>query len=210
MIYSLKLVRQLPQFVTKLKWFPLLFLLLSTSPYAAENMFYLKIGSAWPDKASQSWDAEFMYGYFIDRKVGFGVAADFLWDTYTQERPVGTSGQMETVKDESSYMFPIMGYVVFDPLPYQMIHPMLKLAIGYNSMQYSVKPAVLPDHPGYYYGLIVKLGVDGLYNLGEQAAVFLGLDYQWADTKTGKDSQGYFYRRDMSGVGIHIGFRFLL
>jgi len=211
-----ELGKRFPGFVTKLGGFPLLFLLVSSAPFASEKMFCLQIGPAWPSKTSTAWDAEVMYGLFIDKKVGFGVAADFLWNTYTQERLVvgGQPGQMETVKDESSYMFPVMGYVVFDPLPYQIIHPMLKFSIGYNSLKYNLNykapPAVITEHSGYYYGLIVKLGADGLYNLGEQAAVFLGLEYQWADTKSTENNEGFFWRRDMSGAGIHIGFRFLL
>ena len=209
MIHSIELGNRLPGFVTKFGWLPVLFLLLFSDIGASEKMFYLKIGPTWPSRTSSSWDAEFMYGYFVDKKVGFGVSADFLWNTFTQKRDMG-NGYDSTVKEESSYMFPIMGFIVFDPLPYQMIHPVLKFEIGYNSMQYNSNPAGQTEHPGYYNGLIVKLGADGLYNLGEQAAVFLGLEYQWADTKTKKDSNGYLSHRDMSGAGIHIGFRFLL
>jgi hypothetical protein len=188
----------------------LYFLFLFPSPiHASERLFSLQIGPSWPSVTTSAWDAEVMYGLFIDKKVGFGVAADFLWKTITLERPVA-NGLMEPVKDESSYMYPIMGFIVFDPVPFQVIHPMVKFAIGYNSLNYKVKPVEITDHPGYYYGMIVKLGLDGLYNLGEQAAVFLGLEYQWADTKTTKDSKGYLSHRDMSGTGLHIGFRFLL
>jgi hypothetical protein len=182
---------------------------------AAERLLSLQIGPSWPEDASPAWDAEAMYGLLVDKKVGFGIAVDFLWNTSTQERPVSgsASGQMETVKDVSNYMFPVMGFIVFDPIPYQVIHPLLNFKIGYNSLSYTLTmPVPDPKLPpsGYYYGLIIKAGADGLYNLGEQAAVFLGLEYQWADTKSTKDSEGHFRHMNMSGAGLHLGFRFLL
>jgi hypothetical protein len=197
-------------FVTLLGAFLLSSAFFHTSCHASEKLFSLQIGPTWPSATSSAWNTEFMFGTFVDKKVGFGIAADFLWNTLTQEQRDEQTGQLKTTKDESSYMYPIMGFIVFDPMPYQMIHPMLKFEMGYNSLQYHVDPEVQPDKQGYYYGMIVKLGIDGLYNLGEQAAVFLGLEYQWADTKTTKYSGGIFYRRDMSGTGLTIGFRFLL
>jgi hypothetical protein len=208
-LLPIELVVKRSYFVTLFGAFLYCFSLFYSPCLASERLFSLQIGPTWPTATSSAWNAELMFGTFVDKKVGFGIAADFLWNTLTQEADAG-NGQMRTIKDESSYMYPIMGFIVFDPMPYQIIHPLLKFEIGYNSLQYHVDPAVLPDHPGYYYGMIVKLGIDGLYNLGEQAAIFLGLEYQWADTKTTKDGQGFFSRRDMSGTGLSVGFRFLL
>jgi hypothetical protein len=186
--------------------------LLGFQANASEKLFSLKIGPVWPSATLSAWDAECMYGAFFDKKVGFGVAADFLWNTYTQEQDLGNGAKL-TIHDQSSYMFPVMGFIMFDPAPMLLVHPMLKFEIGYNSLLYtdtSLVRTLNAPRSGYYYGLIVKIGADGLYNLGEQVAVFLGLEYQWANTKTTADSGGIFYRRDMSGIGIRMGFRFLL
>ena len=92
-----------------------------------------------------------------------------------------------------------------------MIYNSKKDSLGYPSPQTDTIIHETPNSKsGYYYGLIVKFGVDGLYNLGEQTAIFAGLEYQWADTKTNSDNKGLFSRRDMSGIGIRMGFRFLL
>jgi hypothetical protein len=192
---------------------------LTGSTYAKETFVSIKIGPTWPQELlsssnSTAWDGELLYGVFIDRKVGFGVAADFLWNTKSQEQH-DTSGFLFVTKSEESYMIPVMGFLVFDPIPNAIVHPMLRFEIGYNSLFFNSKTdsTVHPtsnSENGYYYGLIVKLGADGLYNLGEQTAIFAGLEYQWADTKTNANSKGLFARRDMSGIGIRMGFRFLL
>jgi len=183
--------------------------LLGFQANASEKLFSLKIGPTWPSAISTSWDGELLYGSIIDKKVGFGIAADFLWNTSSVEIDTGT-GLKRTIWDESSYMFPIMGFILFDPVPQSMIHPVLKFEIGYNSLLYSRSQDTGIAASGYYYGLIIKIGADGLYNLGEQTAIFVGLDYQWADTRNAANASGYFYRRDMSGIGIRMGFRFLL
>jgi hypothetical protein len=163
----------------------------------------------WPTAITTSWDGELMYGALVDQKVGFGVAVDFLWNSNSLDS-VGVLGTHKTIRNESSYMFPIMGFIAFDPLPRAMVHPMFTMKIGYNSMVYSRSPDSSIPAAGYYYGLIIKLGVDGLYNIGERSAVFAGLEYQWADTRNVADGLGRFYRRDMSGIGLRMGFRFLL
>jgi hypothetical protein len=191
-----------------------------SSVFANETFVSLKIGPTWPQELlssgnSAAWDGEVLYGVFVDRKVGFGVAADFLWNTKSQDQLDPSTGLLFVTKSEESYMIPIMGFLVFDPIPTAMIHPMLRFEIGYNSLIYNSKTdsTVHPtsnSENGYYYGLIVKIGADGLYNLGEQTAIFAGLEYQWADTKTNADNKGLFARRNMSGIGIRMGFRFLL
>jgi hypothetical protein len=193
---------------------------LMISSNANETFVSLKIGPTWPQELinsgnSTAWDGEFLYGVFVDRKVGFGFATDFLWNAKSQDQLDPSTGLLFVTKSEESYMVPLMGFLVFDPIPTAIIHPMLRFEIGYNSLFYNSKtdstahPASNSEN-GYYYGLIVKIGADGLYNLGEQTAIFAGLEYQWANTQTNANSKGLFARRDMSGIGIRMGFRFLL
>jgi hypothetical protein len=177
---------------------------------ASEKLFSLNFGAVWPSITSQSWNGEFIGATFIDRQIGFGIAADILWNKKTEAQQNGVV--LITTKEESYYMIPVMGTIVFDPLPGMLLHPQFKAAIGYNSLFYTLnaqdRDPAAPKN-GYYYGLIVKIGADGLYNLGEQSAIYFGLDYQWAELKQNTDIANHFYYRDMGGLGLHIGFRFL-
>jgi hypothetical protein len=192
---------------------------LTGSTYAKETFVSIKIGPTWPHDELNSdhptaWDGELLYGIFIDRKVGFGISADFLWNTNTVVKD--SLGKSWAAREEGTYMFPVMGFIVFDPIPNAVVHPMMRFEIGYNSLLYylKIRDAVTTQTPtsnnGYYNGLIVKIGIDGLYNLGEQTAIFAGLEYQWANTSTNQNAEGFFSQLDMSGVGIRMGFRFLL
>jgi hypothetical protein len=193
----------------------------STNTNAYEKLLSLEIGPTWPSVISNrtSWNAEIMYGALIDRKLGFGVAGNFLWNTYSNEITL-ESGKKYIASEESIFMYPIIGFILFDPASYLVVHPLFRFDIGYNSMSYNYKNIVvgskisenasLLPQSVYYYGLIVKIGVDGCYNLGDHASVFLGMEYRWANTRTSEDDNGYFSRIDMSGLGIHAGARFLL
>lgn len=187
--------------------------------YAKETFVSVKIGPTWPhDQLNSdhptSWDGELLYGIFIDRKVGFGIAADFLWNTNTVVKD--SVDRKWAAREEGTYMFPVMGFLVFDPIPNAVVHPMMRFEIGYNSLLYylKIRDAYTTQNPtsnnGYYNGLIVKIGIDGLYNLGEQTAIFAGIEYQWANTTTNQNAEGFFSQLDMSGIGIRMGFRFLL
>ncbi len=121
-----------------------------------------------------------------------------------------------------AFMFPVLGFVMIDPVPNLIVHPSAQFQIGYNSM-YSVTtgydttgtgndPTKRKEvsHSDYYYGLIMKAIVDANYNLGESSTIFLGVEYQWAGTKTQSNTAGLFAKRDMSGIGLRAGFRVAL
>ncbi len=182
----------------------------------AETMLTLKIGPTWPQALLStgvpSGDAEIEYGMMIDKKVAFGIAGDFLWNAQSKE--VRDSTHFKTISEQNTFMFPIMGFFLLDPVPSLIVHPVARFQIGYNSMIYSYKEADSSKAPTplspYFYGLIIKASADALYNLGEHASLFLGLEYQWADTKTTSNTNGEFDKRDMSGIGIRAGFRVVL
>ena len=182
----------------------------------AQTLFSLKIGPTWPQgllsTGTASWDAGLDYGIIVDKKVGFGFAADFLWNVRSHDS-LTSQGTYQPKTEEQSFMFPIMGFFFIDPVPKLIVHPLARFEIGYNSMIRNVKTdstdtKSLTVSP-YFYGLIIKVGADALYNIGENSAVFLGLEYQWADTRTNDTDKG-FNRFDMSGVGIKAGFRIIM
>jgi hypothetical protein len=180
-------------------------------------MLSMKLGLSWPQAllstAVPSGDAELNYGIIVDEKVGLGVAADFLWNVRSKDVPV-SSGHYKTLSDQSTFMFPIMGYFMIDPVPDLVVHPVAHFSIGYNSMTFNytqndASGGKTPVSP-YFYGLIIKTGADAMYNIGKKSALFLGLEYRWADTKTTANTDGLFDKRDMSGIGLSGGFRVIL
>lgn len=185
----------------------------------AEKLFSMTIGMDWPQALLNSGiptgDAEINYGALIDRKVGFGLAADFLWNVQNNDQR-DSSSHFKVITERKTFMFPIMGFFILDPVPNLIIHPVGRFEIGYNSMIYSYKSkdttagaAAIPLSP-YFYGLIIRAGIDGLYNIGERSALFIGLEYQWAGTSTTNNTDGLFDKRDMSGIGLRAGFRVLM
>jgi hypothetical protein len=184
----------------------------------AEKLFSMKIGTTWPQVLLRtgipSGDVEINYGMLIDRKVGFGIAADFLWNVMNKEARDSSGDHFYITSEQKTFMFPIMGFFLLDPMPDLVVHPVARFEIGYNSMIYSYNSkvdalAVKPLSP-YFYGLIIKASIDGLYNLGERSALFLGLEYQWAGTTTTNNNVGLFDKRDMGGIGLRAGFRVLI
>jgi hypothetical protein len=196
----------------------LLLSVLST-PASAEKMLSMKIGMTWPRELLSTGvptgDAEVNYGIIIDKKVAIGVSGNFLWNVQSKEEKVDTggTGHYKTISAQRSFMFPIMGFFQLDPVPDLIVHPVGRFQIGYNSMIYSYTEAdslgnnAKPLSP-YFYGLIMKAGVDAIYDIGENSALFLGMEYRWADTKTA--TSGLFDKRNMGGIGLSAGFRVIL
>lgn len=182
----------------------------------AEKMVSAKIGLSWPRAllatASPSGDAEFNYGTIVDQKLAFGVSGNFLWNVKADVHRVSTGAatHFKTVSEQKTFMFPVMAFFQLDPMPDLMVHPVAHFQIGYNSMIYSFtetdSSTVTPLSP-YFYGLIMKTGVDALYSIGESSSLFLGMEYRWADMQTASNTHGLFDKRNMGGIGISAGFR---
>jgi hypothetical protein len=190
------------------------------SPCFGQHMLEFRLGPSWPQArltmGSPVFDIGLGYGLIVDKKIGFGIATDFLWSTKPDETT--SNGLYKITSKEQFYMFPIMGFFLLDPLPEMVIHPTVHFNIGYNSMIYSVKTDSTSSSGNrptssvspYYYGIIIKVGADGLYNIGERSALFLGFEYQWAGTETKSNSENLFDKRDMSGLCLRFGFRVIL
>jgi hypothetical protein len=190
------------------------------SPHA-ESMLSLKIGTTWPQALLStgicSGDAELNYGALIDRKIGFGFATDFLWNTKEKDVKDLSTNKYRTVSADKSFMFPIMGYFLLDPVPDLIVHPVGKFEIGYNSMIFVTKSvetansSITQVNYPYFYGLIIKGSIDALYDLGERSSLFLGVEYQWANMRNWSKGAGEFFdKRDMSGIGLRGGFRVVM
>ena len=216
MFHSSKLVPHRLNFVTSCFIFCFL-LMLSTAGYASERIASFSIGPVWPKDLLNSgrptsWNAEGIYGIIVDRTVAFGLTSNFLWNTQSKEEKIPATGRDSVIESHEYYMYPISGFIMFDPLYKRVIHPTFRLEIGYNSLKYYERESDVTaiDHPdGYYFGLYTKLAIDGTYDIGKHSSFFVGGSYQWADTRTTESNHTYS-RIDMSGLGLQLGFRFLL
>lgn len=185
------------------------------------NMLRVHFGPLWPrellhsDKPTQ-WDLGLAYGLMIDNKVGVGVGVDFMWNRTAEEVPVaGHPDLVRLTRSESSYLFPVYAFVTVDPMSRLVVHPALTFNLGYNSMVYNsddeqeLSTGTVPedDPDGYYFGWFIRPGLDAIVNLGENAGLFVGVDYQWADVRSAKTEGNTYQRRNMSGVGVKGGLR---
>jgi hypothetical protein len=185
------------------------------------SMLRLHIGPLWPrellhsDKPTQ-WDLGLGYGIMVDKIIGVGVGMDFMWNRTANEVPVDSEpGLVELTRRESSYLFPVYAFVTIDPMSRFVVHPALTFNLGYNSMVYNFDDeqelttgkAPENDPDGYYFGWFIRLALDALVNLGENAALFVGVDYQWANTRSAKTEDNTYQRRNMGGVGVKGGLR---
>jgi hypothetical protein len=197
-------------------------LTLAGSVHAAERLFLLKIGPTWPQKLRfkeepTAWDASVQTGIIVDRKIAFGGGVDFLWDNYNKPTPV-QDDNYRIDKSRKAFMFPVSGYIALTPIPDFKFHPCGSVQIGLNTAYYSEKKdstsisekkdSTLIDENGWYMGFYLKVAADAIFNLGEQAGLFAGIEYQWANMKKLNTQRDDIFRKlDMSGVGIRMGFR---
>ncbi len=199
---------------------------LAVSATAQTKTVDLRFGPVWPrdlldSEKATAWDAAVGYGVTVDRVVGFGIVADFMWN---RNEKTETIGSIEVpYQDVGTYMFPVSGFIVLDPVPDLVVRPVLRFAVGYNSLIYnydidtslSDEQSDQVDPDGYYYGLYLKPSLEAAYNFTEAAGVYAGLEYQWAKTTSAKeytiedDGETRTGNRvyNMSGLGLRMGLR---
>lgn len=197
------------------------------SAAASENVVTLKIGPTWPrvllgSEKATAWDASIMAGKAIDDKFTIGGGLDFLWNNRSSEIPEGAN-TYRLEMSEHSFMFPLSAYLAVTPFPDLIVYPCLSGQIGLNMMYFShqedstnttgANPSKdqLQKNNGFYLGFFWKIAADALFNIGEHSAVFAGLEYQHSNPKkvSNNDKSDLFTKRNMSGIGIRMGFRFI-
>jgi hypothetical protein len=185
---------------------------------SAEKVVALRIGAAWPwdvykenTRMRLCGDAGFEGGAMFDRKFGLGFATNFLWNSVGDERIDTSNATHDTsyilTRERQSFMFPIGIFMLIDPVPKLIVHPTARFQIGYNSLIYNVRDSINTGGVDYYFGLYIRTGLDAYYDFGENTSVYVGGDYQWARTRTVSDRSNRYKRRDMGGLGVHVGFR---
>ena len=191
-------------------------------PVHSDKYIQLKIGPTWPvalrgSKKPTAWDASMHYGAIFERRVAIGGGLDFLWNNNNKD--VRVSGNVyRREMTEKTFMFPISGYIALSPIPDYRFHPCISGQIGFNTMYFShednsvEEEDTLPayDENGWYIGFYWKIAADVIFNLGENTGLFVGLEYQWSNPEKVNDKKDdLFTRRNMSGIGIRMGFRLI-
>ncbi|MBD3391796.1 MAG: hypothetical protein GF418_07030 [Chitinivibrionales bacterium] len=208
----------------------LLCALLAAGAAGAETMLSLKMGPAWPKELRENnteegitaWEPSLEIGALFDQIVGIGLDLEFQWkrrvddSTYTDNSTTPPTTVTAVDKVERFFMFPPSFYLLVDPVPHLIVHPVIKGQIGMTLLYYSNKwfedgdEKKSPD-TGLYYGVYGKAGADALYDLGETASVFVGFEFQFGNARHKKDdSENEYYRKQIYGPGIRMGFRFLM
>ena len=198
-----------------------LVLILVASSFAS-NLMNFVIGPTWPKALKNTprpvmWNGAFEIGHVFDEKFIVGVKADFAWDIVKHYN----SDSSQITYSDKTFMFPISGFFALDPIPQYMFHPVARVQVGYNSATFSTKENVtttvidtsttpfdttytitLEDSPknGYYYGIIAKVGIDGVVDLGKHASLFAGFEWQFSELKNSDK-----YIKPMSGPGVRMG-----
>lgn len=183
-----------------------------TADIHAEKAVTMKIGTVWPydlldNEKSTAWNASFQSGFIVDRKISFGAGLDFMWNVLTRERK--SSGDALVFEEKKRMLsFPLSGFITLTPFPDLLIYPSLSGQVGFNTVYLShdsldIDNKSLSENE-WYLGVIGKIAADAMYNLSEDVALLLGVEYQWSKpVHVPKDNTF----KDMHGIGIRAGFR---
>ena len=191
----------------------LLIALLAILTYG-QSIMNFSIGPIWPKdfnennyESKTAWSVAFEYGRVFDKRIAIGGKIDVLWEIARTESD-SSSGTIDA--KSRLFMFPISFFLQFDPIPQYTLHPVFRGQIGYNSMAISHSDInggsdndPIKHSSGYYYGIIAKLGADAVIDVGQQAAFFVGFEYQYAPVNSKTD------RIRMNAPAIRMGLSIL-
>jgi hypothetical protein len=195
---------------------------------SAETMLNIKMGPAWPKEMRvgnteggiTAWEPSIEIGALFNRIVGLGFDAEFQFKRRMLDSTYEVSGVTYQVVDkvERFFLFPPSVFLQIDPVPDLIVHPVIRGQVGLTLLYYSNKwyegdgndDKKSPDS-GLYYGIFGKAGIDGMYDLGENVSIFAGFEFQFGNARNRVDGESNtYYRKDIYGPGIRMGFRFLM
>jgi hypothetical protein len=200
-----------------MKRISILALLLTSTLFAGANsLLNIAVGVVWPDDIIMdsgnkiAWNSSAEWGKVIDKIIVVGAKVDFDWKVVSNRRP---DESLIYLKNRS-FMLPLSGWIAVDPLSRYRFHPFFHAQVGYNSLFYS--ETNYDDKSGnplgkdifkYYYGVFSKFGLDGVFDLGKEASIFFGYEYQIAPLyhKDGNSVESI----SVNGSGIRVGISIL-
>ena len=207
-----------------------MFVLISAAVVSADGYFGFKAGTQWPatlrkmDGIGQknAWSMGLEWGGFSQKKIGFGGSFCGVWKRFADDTLGGSfsdsSGgriiRSSGTRSVTRAMFPLQFDLSVDPFPDLIVHPVLRCGGGPSAMIYTNRhrtDTLFDDEytktSGIYWGLIGRTGVDLMINLGKEARLILGAEYQWSVLSKRDWESNTVYRQDMSGPSVYLGIR---
>ena len=132
------------------------------------------------------------YGWRLGDHLALGPSVAFSWNI---KRVMANEDLNLLGRKERVFMIPASFFVLIDPFPRFMIHPIAHVSLGYNSVfisnvDYQVKDnEIVKKRDGYYSGFIAKFGVDCMLDIGKTISLFAGP--QWQITEVERKSNNY-------------------
>ena len=207
----------------KFKFLSLLFLFLIQSNIMSQNIVNVGIGPVWPKDLNGSdkpvaWNMTVEYGRVFDDIIGVGGDFDFAWNYVVTLKKIegDTLDKYSHDYEKKVFFFPISAFLFVDPVPNTVVHPVIRGQIGFN-MAYKHEKGFDSDEKehewednGFYYGILGKASIDGVYDLGAHAAVYAGFEYQWGIWRRKvPETKNKWWKPKYHGPGIRMGFSFL-
>ena len=128
-----------------------------------------------------------------------------MWNVLTRERK--SSGDALVFEEKTDAVISLVRFITLTPFPDLLIYPVSPPG-GFNTVYFS-HDSLDTDNRSisenkWYLGVIGKIAADAMYNLSEDVALLLGVEYQWSKpVHVPKDNTF----KDMHGIGIRAGFR---
>jgi hypothetical protein len=199
--------------------------------WAGDGYFGFKAGIVWPQTLHtlegfgqrNAWNLGLEWGGFPHKYVGIGGSFGVVWKKTIDDTTAdsladpfgGTIIQFSVDRSISRVMFPLQLGVSIDPLADFFLHPVLRAGGGPAMMIYTNRHYTDSIHSkseytkasGVYWGFTGHVGADLMLNLGEEARLFFGAEYQFSMLSKREWGTSRVYRQDMSGPAVHIGVR---
>jgi hypothetical protein len=197
---------------------------LAIIPLFAERTISLSIGPTWPgnnplitdSESSTAWNTSAEWAFAFDNYIAIGAKADFAWHSVSiaddDSNSDDNSSGIDLPKIESQqriFMFPLSLSLALSPLPQYRLHPVARGQVGYNSLvinytdysedenQDDIKE--MEEAEGYYNGIMTKIGIDAVFDIGPQSSLFGGFEYQIATVDNNT------YEIDMNAPALRFG-----
>jgi hypothetical protein len=206
-----------------------------------------KLGKSYLYGKERNWQCLFngQYGWMLNENLVLGPNVGFSWNIQKERvsgfRIVGKKDPDDPEKSEPDkevisnmdipnridskermIMLPVSIFMIIDPIPQYMFHPVAQFSIGYNqaiisnvffdnssiSEEEEEKRKVAKEYDGYYNGVYVKFGFDCMIDLGKQISIFAGPQWQISTMERKGNNKHYEYK--FNAFGLRIGVSALL
>lgn len=159
------------------------------------------------------WDTEVAWGISFDDRITVGAQGNFMWHiekfTESDTDTAATTTDLTIIKSKTKNIsFPISAFIALSPIPQYKLHPVARVSVGYNSLvlkfeDYDATDQVeVKKNEGYYNGVVTRLGLDAVYDLGEKSSIFAGFHYQIS--KVTNDNKEIDMNAPMLKMGISV------